>query len=81
MGTYKTYERLTKKGCFSEQQGKTLTEVLSDLVTKKYLEDKLNSLRREIKADIKLEIRDVKISMYTTAIAMSGIIIAAIKLL
>jgi len=87
MDTYKTYEQLTEDNCFSEKQGKTLTKILSDLVTKDYLEERLEGLRKDINSDmdvkvtqLRLEIKDVKLSMFAVAITMTGIIIAAMKL-
>ena len=103
MDSYKRYEELKKDNAFNDTQAKTLTKVLSNLVTKQYLEERLDilkkdfsnkitNLRKEIKADtkleiteqitkVKLEIKDIKISMFATAITMTSIIIAAIKFL
>jgi len=77
MDTLNTYEELKKENAFNDKQAKTLTKVLASLVTKDYLEERLNNLRK----DIHLEIKDLKISMYVVAITMTGVIVAAMKLL
>jgi len=52
MDTLNTYEELKKENAFNDKQAKTLTKVLSSLVTKKYFEERLNILRKEFKNEI-----------------------------
>jgi|GEM_PF-6987276 len=85
MSSYKTYDKLTKDGKFSEKQSKVL---IDNFVEQDYFKEQFNYYQKETKSyiqkeiyKVRMEIKDVKISMLLVAIAMTSTIIAAIKFL
>lgn len=81
MDSLQTYEELKAKKAFNETQAKTLSKIFSKLVTKNYLKKRLDILKSDIGKDMQITLGKLETKMYLTAISMTGVIIAAVKLL